>query len=240
VSALHLYRNGHLQASLTHAPEEAKPVYPTQEELLALRKKAGRLDFGSSIIRGQVKMVHAGVEGELVRIADGAGQVYAKTSFGDFGLMEQAFGDTFSWAESTLQPFEELQGNFRKQVQLMDALTMPGDWSSLFDSIAVTGISQRDGREVYAVEMRSGDFPVVEGFIDSKTGDLLRFRLTMELHGMGITYKTVVHNQDFRKTNGVRFAHRIVSSEDFTGRVIIEIDSFKTQIEVAPGQFDHP
>lgn len=238
--SLHMFRNGVLQGDFTRVVEEDSPAFPSQAELLALRKEAGKMEAFSYRITGEINMVHSGVKGKLTRQATQEGAVYTEINLGEFGWVHEALRAQDGWTDSSMNPIDVLKGKYLLQSRIMTSLTTPGDWSRLFESITVTGLAERDGRQVYSVEMKATDLPVVEGFIDAETGDLLRFRMHQHIPSLMMTHQVVVHNQDFRLVDGIRVAHRTISSDDFTGRVVQEIHTFETGVIVDSKVFEMP
>jgi len=237
---LQMLRNGKVQGDFVRVAEQASPIYPTQAELLALRKAAGKLDVGSYRATGEIDMVHSGVKGRATRFSDGHGKSYTNTDFGKFGWIHQFYSAEQGWMDSSLNPFTELKGKYLLQARVMESLTTPGDWSSLLESVSVTGKSKRDGREVYAVALKAKDLPIIDGFVDVETGDLLRFRMKLYMPSLNITSQTVVYNQDFRLVDGIRVAHLVTSSDNFSGRTVMTLDTFETGVEVDPKLFERP
>jgi len=237
---LHMYRNGIAQGDFQRVAEVEGPIYPTREELLVLRKKAGKVEVGPYRATGEVNMVHSGATGRATRFSDGNGKTFTNTDFGKFGWVHQFYSEEEGWMDSNINPFDEMKGKYLLQARVMESLTTPGDWSSLMETVTVTGNAKRDGRDVYTVELQAKDLPLIDGFVDMETGDLLRFRMNLYMPSLNITSQTVVYNQDFRLVDGVRVAHLITSSDDFSGRTVLTLDSFETGVKVDPKMFERP
>ena len=120
------------------------------------------------------------------------------------------------------------------------ALVLPEDWLQIFDTVTVAGIETLDDRKVYALQLRVGELPPIAVSIDAKTGDLLRYEMSVLHPKLGIAIRTVVRQEDYRDVEGVRVAFRSVSRNEFAGETVFEIEKFETDVVIDGGLFSPP
>ncbi len=108
---------------------------------------------------------------------------------------------------------------------------MTGDWRDYFDSIKVVRADILDDKEVYVVELKAGDLPVMTVFVDAVTGDvLLSGIISIQEGGIGIPVTT--RFKDFSEVNGIRAPSRSISSNEQAGRTIVEDETIETNIQL--------
>jgi len=93
-----------------------------------------------------------------------------------------------------------------------------------------------DDKEVYVVELKSGDLPAMTVFVDAVTGDVLMSKIISIQEG-GISVPITVRSEDFREVYGIRTAAREISSNEHTGRSIFENETIETNIQLADDFF---
>ena len=105
------------------------------------------------------------------------------------------------------------------------------DWGAYFDSIRVLDSRELDGRKVYVLKLQSGELPPTTIYVDADTGDVLRSEtIVIALGGIGIPM--VSRFEDFREVHGIRIPFRLVSSNEESGRTVIQYDTIEANVEV--------
>jgi hypothetical protein len=108
---------------------------------------------------------------------------------------------------------------------------MTGDWRDYFDSIKVVRADVLDNKEVYVVELKFGDLPTMTVFVDAVTGDVLLSQvISMQEGGIGIP--VTIRFEDFQEVHGIRVPFRSITSNEETGRTIVEDEKIETNIQV--------
>ena len=100
-------------------------------------------------------------------------------------------------------------------------MAIPDDWRDFFDSIRVLNTAELDGSKVYVLKLRRGELPPSTFYVDSGTGDLLKSEtIVLGLGGIGTPVGS--RYEDYREVHGVRIPFRLVSSDEESGRTIIQ------------------
>ena len=111
------------------------------------------------------------------------------------------------------------------------------DWSSFCDSYEVLGPAKLDGRPVLRVRLASEGLPAMTLFIDAETGDTLKLTGKRSVSGLGMELPYSVAFEDYRDVHGLRIPLRVVSSDDQSGNVIMEVEDIEAGVEVDDGIF---
>jgi len=136
-----------------------------------------------------------------------------------------------AWVESSFGPFKELRGQLLEQAKRGHPYVMTGDWRDYFDSIKVVRADILDDKEVYVVELKAGDLPAMTVFVDAVTGDVLLTEIISVQEG-GIGIPVTMRSEDFREVHGIRVPARAISSNEQTGRTIVEDETMETNIQL--------
>jgi len=88
-----------------------------------------------------------------------------------------------------------------------------------------------DDKEVYVVELKAGDLPAMTVFVDAVTGDMLMSKIISIQEG-GIGVPVTVRSEDFREVYGIRAPSRAISSNEQTGRTIVEDETIEINIQL--------
>jgi len=240
VTSMKLYRDGAQRLELLRVDAVEQALLPTVEEILALRQSAGNTYAGSLRIIGRIRFVHAGIEGRSTYTSDGDQHYRSDIDLGRFGWIHEGGSEDHGWIESNITPFQKLEGKYLTQAALVQALLRPVEWLQIFDTVSVTGTESMDNRKVYALQLRAGELAPIAAFVDSETGDLLRYEMSWLDPTLGIAIRTVSRYEDYRNVDGVRVAFRIVSRNEFAGETIFEVETFETDVEIDRRMFSAP
>jgi hypothetical protein len=79
--------------------------------------------------------------------------------------------------------------------------------------------------------LKAGDLPTMTVFVDAITGDVLLSKIiSIQEGGIGIPVTT--RSEDFREVYGIRAPSRSISSNEQTGRTIVEDETIETNIQL--------
>jgi len=216
-------------------PQIESKRLPTIAEIMALRDAEGNeaaLEaMGDYRIDSTTYSAQSGVRGAVAIYVAGADRYRVDSDYGKYGYGHTVVNGDRAWVESSFGPFKELRGQLLAQAKQGHPYVMTGDWRDYFDSIKVIRADMLDDIEVYVVELRSGDLPAMTVFVDAATGDVLLSKIiSLQEGGIGIPVTT--RSEDFRQIYGIRAPSRSISSNEQTGRNIVEDETIETNIRL--------
>jgi CubicO group peptidase (beta-lactamase class C family) len=214
-------------------PQIESKRLPTVAEIMALRNaeanEAALETMGNYKIDSTIYSVQSGVRGTVTLYVAGPDKYRADADYGKYGYSHTVVNGDRAWVESSFGPFQELHGQLLEQAKLGHPYVMTGDWRDYFDSIRVLRADTIDDKEVYVVELQSGDLPAATVYVDTVMGDVLLTEIiSMQEGGIGIPVTT--RSEDFREVYGIRTASRSISSNEQTGRTIVEDENIEINI----------
>ncbi len=208
---------------------------PTVAEIMALRDAEGNeaaLEaMGNYRINSTIYSVQSGVRGTISMYVAGPDRYRVDADYGKYGYSRTVVNGDRAWVESSFGPFKELHGQLLAQAKQGHPYVMTGDWRDYFDSIKVIRAETIDDKEVYVVELKGDDLPAMTVFVDAVTGDILLSRIIAIQEG-GISIPVTVRSEDFREVHGIRTAAREISSNEHTGRTIVEDETIETNLQL--------
>jgi CubicO group peptidase (beta-lactamase class C family) len=240
VTSMKMFRDGSERLELLRVSGPEQEALPTEDEIRALNGNTANAAPGSYRIAGRVRLVNAGLDGRVTFTSDGSHRSRSDTDFGRFGWIHEVVSEDQGWVDSNIQPYRKLEGKYLTQSIVTHALQSPLGWLQIFDTVTVTGVEMLDDRKAYTLILREGELPVISASIDAETGDLLRYEMSILDPRLGVTVKTLTRMEDYRDVDGIRVAFRRVSSNDFTGKSVVEIETFETNIEIDKQTFSSP
>jgi CubicO group peptidase (beta-lactamase class C family)/outer membrane lipoprotein-sorting protein len=212
-------------------PQIESKRLPTVDELMALRDAEGNeaaLEaMGNYRVDSTIYSAQSGVHGTVTLYVAGPDKYRVDADYGKYGNSHTVFNGDRGWVESSFGPFKVLRGQLLEQAKIGHPDVITGDWRDHFDSIKVVRADTFDGKDVYVVELKTGTLPASTMYVDAETGDVLRSDIiSLQEGGIGIPVTT--RSEDFREVYGIRTPARSISSNEQTGRTIVE----DTNIEV--------
>jgi len=216
-------------------PQIESKRLPTVAEIMALRNAEGNeaaLEaMGNYRIDSTVYSVQSGVRGTISIYVAGPDKYRVDADYGKYGYSHTVLNGDRAWVESSFGPFKELRGQLLAQAKQGHPYVMTSDWRDYFDSITVVRADTLDDKEVYVVELKPGDLPAMTVFVDAVTGDVLLSEIiSIQEGGIGIPVTT--RSEDFREMYGIRTPSRSISSNEQTGRTIVEDETIETNIQL--------
>jgi CubicO group peptidase (beta-lactamase class C family) len=216
-------------------PQIESKRLPTVAEIMALRDTEGNeaaLEaMGNYRIDSTIYSVQSGVRGTVSIYVAGPDKYRVDADYGKYGYNRTVVNGDRAWVESSFGPFKELRGQLLAQAEQGHPYVMTGDWRDYFDSIKVIRADILDDREVYVVELKAGDLPTMTVFVDAVTGDVLLSKI-ISLQEGGISIPITVRSEDFREVHDIRTPSRSISSNEQTGRTIVEDETIETNIRL--------
>ena len=213
---------------------ESQPL-PTVAEIMALRdtegNKAALKSMGNYRIDSTIYSEQSGVRGTISIYVAGPDKYRADADYGKYGYSRTVLNGDRAWVESSFGPFKELRDQLLAQAKQGHPYVMTGDWRDYFDSIKVLRADTFDGKEVYVMELKRSDLPAMTVFVDAVTGDVLLSTIISIQEG-GIGIPITVRSEDFREVHDIRTPSRSISSNEQTGRTIIEDETIEVNIQL--------
>jgi CubicO group peptidase (beta-lactamase class C family) len=222
---------------------EPEELLPDAEALHALRRsveRAARLaELGPIRVRARVRAAQSGVQGTLTQLVDGPERARTEMDFGRFGGMTSVLNAEGAFEENTLAPPRALSSAAQAQARHDHPFALWGDWRTAFPGERIVRRGAVDGRETLEVHLRDGDLPVAILDVDAATGDVLRWREPQLVPELG-ELPTTTRFADFREVAGLRVPYRFVISNEATGRMVVEVETFEVGVDVPEGAFRSP
>jgi len=216
-------------------PQVESKSLPTVAEIMALRdaegKEAALEAMGNYRIDSTIHSVQSGVSGTVSVYVAGPDKYRVDADYGKYGYSHTVVNGDRAWVESSFGPFKELRGQLLEQAKRGHPYVMTSDWRDYFDSIKVVRADILDDKEVYVVELKAGDLPVMTVFVDAVTGDVLLSEV-ISIHEGGIGIPVTTQFEDFREVHSIRVPSRSIASNEETGRTIIEDKTIETNIQL--------
>ncbi|MFC2016671.1 serine hydrolase domain-containing protein, partial [Chloroflexota bacterium] len=208
---------------------------PTVAEIMAQRDVEGNKSALETMrnyrIDSTIYSVQSGVRGTVSLFVAGPDKYRVDADYGKYGYSRTVLNGDRAWVESSFGPFKELHGQLLVQAKQGHPYVMTGDWRDYFDSIKVLRADMLDDKDVYVVELKGDDLPAMTVFVDAVTGDILLSRIIAIQEG-GISIPITVRSEDFREVHGIRTAAREISSNEHTGRTIVEDETIEINIQL--------
>jgi hypothetical protein len=216
-------------------PQTESKSLPTVAEIMTLRDAEGNeaaLEaMGNYRIDSTIYSAQSGVKGTISTYVAGPDKYRVDADYGKYGYSHMVLNGDHAWVESSFGPFDELHGQLLAQAKIGHPYVMTVDWRDYFDSIQVVRADVLDGRDVYVIELKAGNLPTMTVFVDTLTGDVLLSEIVSIQEG-GIGIPVTVRSENFREVYGIRVPSRQISSNEQSGRTIVEDDSIETNIQI--------
>lgn len=198
-------------------PVPSEPVRRRFEDTLALDRRAkAEAELGPVRWAGVIRLPSTGIEGRGEQLAT-MDAVRSEFDYGEFGRGLSVTTPTWGWSDTSFSEPDEAVGVYLRQQWLEHPLASVGDVRRFYDSFELSGLVQRDGRELFEVRASVELAPPETLWFDADTGDLVRRELSLVQKAMG-TVPVVVVFEDFVEFGGLRWPTRIVSEDPQRGR----------------------
>jgi len=207
---------------------------PSLEEILALRemdKRRAALDkMEVYSLSGTIHSLQSGVEGTLITYIGGVDKYRIESDYGKFGKGKSILNGDQTFEEFSGMPSSELYGELLEQAKTGHPESVYGDWYDFYDSARLIRSDELNGNNVYVLQLRRGELPPVTIYVDAGNGDVLKAEMVVLTEG-GIGIPVEVLYEDYRKVGGVRIPFRTVSSNEASGRTVMQIEEIETRLK---------
>lgn len=236
VDAMKFYQEGR-QWELPHTKTLESQELPTLEAILARRSLSPWHELESLRLRGKIRMAQAGVEGHLTLAALGTERLRSEMDLGRFGWIRTVIAARSGHRDSNILPFQELSGKFLTQARLEHPAALWGDWRRFFDSIQVVGGESLDEKKVHVLLLTAGDLPALRLYVDAATGDPVKAEQQTLDPTLGQSVRTVTRFEDYREVSGLRLPFRSISSNEWNGRVVLQLEKVEPNVDLDESAF---
>jgi CubicO group peptidase (beta-lactamase class C family) len=201
---------------------------PNVSDLMAPRARIAEqlAAFGPYRMTGEVRFIHSGIEGEIVRTVDDPTRFREELNLQPFGWIHRAFTAKAGVEHTSMSPLEPIVGRRLKQAVLSHPHTLLGDWREAFDAIVVTAVDTVDGAERVTCRLSKAGVPDMHVTIDRATGDL--YAMTMTLIEAGSPDVTIAMEfGDHRDIDGLRMPFLLSMTHEAIGRIESSFDTIE-------------
>jgi len=230
IEALTMYQAGREY----YMPQTESASLPTVAEIMALRDAEGNRKaleaMGNYSMETSSYYEQSGVTGKVTMYVAGPDKYRIEVDYGKYGYSRLVLNGEGASVESSFGPFQKLHGKLLAQARLEHPYVLFGDWRDYFDSIKVSGADTYHEKNVFIIELKSGDLPTITLLVDSKTGDILLSQATVLQEG-GIGILITVTYEDFHEVHGIRMAARSISTNEQTGRTITSEEAMEISLQ---------
>jgi YD repeat-containing protein len=217
-------------------------LLPSIEELVEWAREAGVIDADGALeslrLEGEVRAVHMGLAGPERAIYTRDGRVYTALDLGGGRLTETwidaGSGLTRSFAVGDIEMTPAMQA----AAQLQSPLAWCGDWRKTFDTAAVVGRRQFEGRDAFVVRVTMGG-EAATMLLDAETHLPLAVEATTE-NFLGGSFPITLKLSDWREVAGVKIAFRQEVEMPMAGSMVTEYTTIEANAPIEEGAFTAP
>ncbi|MEW6741229.1 MAG: serine hydrolase domain-containing protein [Planctomycetota bacterium] len=224
---------------MPRATEDAPPLLVEVDELIDRYVKAHGSEKVESVatfrLKGRVNVVHTGLEGTITMMGEGRDQFFFEIDFGRFGSMRGVLGNGAARVASVYHGFEELGENEVMTFRMQHPFVMFGDWRDFYEDIEVLGEELLGSEKVYRVRVKPFDGTAATMLVSVTTGELRGMRGRPALPVPAVPPETRFY--DYREFSGFRMPTRFVAESEPTGRIVVQFESFETDIDLPQDAF---
>jgi hypothetical protein len=187
-------------------------------------------------LTGDIHVEKSKLDGTISLLVDGADRYKQHIEF-PAGYEDTAVKDGRAWTASKELGVNEAEGS--KAAQKLRGL-LPYRLAPLMTYLTDLQVTRRDtvgGQEALVVRATSKLGSHITMFLDEKTGLTLREDSYPELAGIGTLWTSVAY-EDYRPVGAMQIPFRMVSRNPYIGKVVVQFNEVKTDIEVPADAFD--
>ncbi len=241
VDAITLVQDGH-ESVLPRVEAAAADPLPGVDTVMARMREArggAALErVGALRLRGDVRLVHAGVRGSLDLRCTRAGQLQIETDLSPFGRSLAIATPERAWVD-TPHARESVSGAAAEAIRLESPLAWMGDWRAIGDDVAIEGWGEIDGRRAIRVRVETEQLGPIEWLVDAETWlPAERRQTTPGAAGQRIGER--IRYEDYRSVEGVMIAHEVTRENAFSGRTRIRYTDAEVNPPVGGAAFEIP
>ncbi|MHC4219727.1 MAG: serine hydrolase domain-containing protein, partial [Planctomycetota bacterium] len=234
VTSLTSFEEG-LEFELPRVATAEAEVLPSVDEVMARVHRACGSDRLSSlrnyVATGTVRMVHTGVKGKIKSVVQAGGRYRDDMDLGRFGHISIRVNDDDAWIDAPFMPDTDLQGEYFEQAALQHPFVWLGDWRENFTKIHVLDQRMHEGQSVYAVSLKPPLGPTQILMVGVETG-LPVAKEMANMSALGIRVPMSYEYDEYHEVNGVLIPHRVEIQNPFSGRTVVQYDTFAPNVEL--------
>jgi len=231
IESFTLRRGDEVVEILPRTADADETPLPTIEEIMAVRATPERVAAAEALgpIRssGTVTFVHAGLAGTLTSLSDGD-RARIELEFGKFGWIRTTLTREIGEMQTHVTPVDEVEGRRLAAFWQNEIAIQTLDWRDDFETIQVLKRDELDGTEVVLVFLQNPDAPSMTLYVDTTTGDVMRFDSSMPVPGTSAEIPLITRLADYREVAGVRVPFRTISENQESGQTLIQLDKIET------------
>lgn len=220
----------------TPVESEARKPLPSVEEIFSIMKmddRRPRLNaMGAYRISGEASLEQSGLEGRFTWHVNGPDRYRFDLDFNEFGSSRISLFADMAWQEAPHGLILEMKGKFLDFAKHSHPETIFGDWRHFFDTFIVLRLEEDGDVRTAVIKAKGGDAPDVIAYVDMDTGDLRKIESMILVPGSIMSLPLTYEYDDYREVHGVRIPHRIVNSNDATGRTIMRVDEVEKGLKM--------
>lgn len=227
IDAMILHQGG-ADVPLSRVEGKDRPL-PTVEQLLKTAKAhrfTKRLEqLGAIELVGTVRIPASNIEGRFRAVLDAQRRYRIELDLGRHGRSIDTYDGTSAWSVSSFGPPTEAQGKYLRQASLSSPF-VSGDWTQGYDDARVDGRVGEGKDERVVVLLRAEGLPPAKLFVDPRTGDVTATETMPISEGIG-AIPSKGELGEVRTVLGLRLPHRVSSSNEHSGAMILRVESVK-------------
>lgn len=230
------YYEGEGKLTYLRVDEEGAEPPPSLDRILALRKpdqrKAALDKLGACRFSGTVRVSQSGVTGAVDWYVHGPGRHRQELTFDKYGRILSVVNHEQAWTKTPYGRVDELRGKFHELASHQHPAALFGDWRDFFESVLFLRVDKLDGKNVYVLKLKSAEAPDYTVYTDARTGDVLKAETEIQHPGSMTRIFTTTLFEDFREVQGIRIPFRVIVSDEWSGRMVIQFDKLSTDIDI--------
>jgi CubicO group peptidase (beta-lactamase class C family) len=221
----------------------AAPELLSLEALHALRRsdERGRAleALGAWSQAGKLTMLHMGIEGRLRLVAHGPDRHHTHTDLSPFAVIELAYDRGAAESRTDISEETELSAAQREWIRVDHPAAPFGDWRAWHSSIEVLRAEERGGRPTWVVALKAGEGVALTAWVDAQTGDTLFEEYDQPVPNIGALHRVRSYS-DFREVEGLRVPFRSTLEDEYSGRMLFELEDLKAHLDLPEDAFRLP
>jgi len=212
---------------------------PQVEEILSIRNteklKKAILDNKGLRFTGTVHMKQSGIKGEYSTQTHGYDYFREDIDLGKYGMISTIINKNEAVIDTSFSDIKVQKDQYFEQIKNMHPAAMI-DWEHFYDEIEVDSSTIYKNQKAYIIKLHDSNIPSKTVVINALNGDILKIESTVLEPTIG-SIPVVSIFEDYKQVFGIRFPHRIKTSNDFNGESVIEIKTIDKAVPFNTSQF---
>ena len=184
-------------------------------------------------------MVHMGIEGRVRLTAQGPDRHALHTDLSPYAVIELAYDRGTAESRSDVSEDVPLTAAQREWTRVDHPAGPFGDWRVWYPSLRILRSEERGDRATWVVEMKAAEGVALTAWVDAETGDTLFEEYDQPVPNIGALHRVRSYS-DFREVEGLRVPFRCTLEDEYTGRMLFEIEQMKAHLDLPDDAFRLP